>query len=198
MEFSDEDILDSLTRLDQAALILLSEHSATPIDGKTAYQKQLFFISKYDELIGDEAAFDSDNFGPMSEVADNKLDNLIALGMVEMSPSSNNTHILSLTERGKKIAELVKKETQVDIEEIADIKEFFNDLTLDEFILFTYVLYPDYTKESKIKDRVLGKRIKLSISLYKKGKVDLEMAAHLSDLSMETFLNKIEAQKGAA
>lgn len=198
MEFSDEDILDSLTRLDQAALILLNEHAATPIDGKTAYQKQLFFISKYDDQIGDEAAFDSDKYGPSSEVAENKLDNLVALEMAQISSTSNNTQRISLTERGKKIAELVKKETQVDREEIADIKEFFNGLTHDESILFTYVLYPEYTKESKIKDRVLKERIKLSLSLYNKGKVDLEMAAHLSNLSMENVLNKIQAQKGTA
>lgn len=197
MQFTDEEIVNSLSRLDEAALILLSENSAAPVEGNTAYQKELFFISRYDEDIGADAAFDSYKYGPYSEAADNAIDNLIALGIAE--PQKNSTaNTYTLTEYGKKIADIVKQKTTIDREEIADIKEFFSGLTQKEFILFTYVLYPEYTSESEIKTEIIKKRIPLSISLYKKGKVGIEMAAHLSDLSIEKFLDTIRAQKGAA
>ena len=44
-----------------------------------------------------------------------------------------------------------------EIEAIGDFKEFLNDLTLDELLLFIYISYPKYRKESAICERVIKK-----------------------------------------
>lgn len=193
MSFTADEILESLSRLDKAALLLLSENGESPVEGKTAYQKELFFIANYDEEIGDEAYFQPYYFGPYSESAETSLENLVGYGLVV---SERNKY--SLSSLGKLIVSVIKENSDIDSEEIADVKEFFSGMEEDEFILFTYVLHPDYTTESKIKTRVLKKRIPLSISLYNKGKVDLEMASHLSGLPMENFLDRLRVGKGEA
>lgn len=194
MRFTSMDIFDSLSRLERASLLLLSEHSGSAVSGKTAYQKELFFIANYDEKIGDEAVFEPYEYGPYSEPAENSVNNLVDYGLVVCDKNG----IYSLTEEGKEIVSLIKEKADIDVEEIADVKEFFDGLKTDEFILFTYVLYPEYTSESAIKERVMNKRIPISISLYKKGKVGLEMAAHLSGLPMENFLNQMRVMNEAA
>jgi predicted HTH domain antitoxin len=77
------------------------------------------------------------------------------------------------------------------IEAILDYKEFLNDLTQDELLLFTYVSYPEFKAESAVYDRVIRKRIPIAVSLYKKGKVSLEKAAFLAGLPVEKFLDQV-------
>ncbi|MEI7857826.1 MAG: hypothetical protein WCH85_10025, partial [Methanomicrobiales archaeon] len=68
-------------------------------------------------------------------------------------------------------------------------KEFLNDLSRDEILLFVYVSYPDFMEKSAVCERVIRKRIPTAISLYKKEKVSLEKAAFLAGLPVEKFLD---------
>ena len=79
--------------------------------------------------------------------------------------------------------------TDEQIEAIQGYKEFLNDLSRDEILLFFYVSYPDFTEKSAVYERVTRKRIPAAISLYNKEKVSLEKAAFLAGLPAEKFLD---------
>jgi len=192
MQISEDELISYLSEIEMNALFLLSGADDAPIPGDTAYQKEFFFIVNSDEELRDDADFEPYYFGPYSEPAEEAMKHLISYGLAKKKDGKYH-----ITEYGKKIVEILKnKPLKTDIELIDEIKVFLNDLTQDERILFTYVLNPDYTTESKIREDVLAKRLPLANNMYKKGKIDLEMAAHLSGLSMENFLDKIR-KKGS-
>lgn len=187
MQISEDELISYLSKIEMNALFLLSGADNAPIPGDTAYQKEFFFIVNNDEELRDDADFEAYYYGPYSEPAEEAMEHLIAYGLAKKENGNFN-----ITEKGKKIVNILKKNHfDIDIELIDEIKKFLNDLTSDERILFTYVLNPDYTTESKIRETVLSKRLALANNMYKKGKIDLEMAAHLSGLPIENFLNKI-------
>ena len=192
MQISEDELISCLSNLERNALFLLSGAGDAPIPGGTAYQKEFFFIVKNDDELRDDADFEPYLYGPYSEPAEEAMNHLISYGLAKYDGDT-----FSITEYGKIIVEvLMKNPRNADIALIDEIKRFLNDLTSDERILFTYVLNPEYTTESKIRAGVLAKRLHLASNMYKKGKVDLEMAAHLSGLSMENFLDTMR-KKGS-
>ena len=187
MEFSIEDIVEDLTDLDLAILQLLHASNNDPLKGKVAFQKEVFLIADYIEKIREQTEFIPHTFGPYSEAAENEMGNLKSLGLVK-----EKDHEYHITPSG--VAALSKAKpafTVEQIEAILDYKEFLNDLTQDELLLFTYVSYPEFKEESAVYDRVIRKRIPTAVSLYKKGKVSLEKAAFLAGLTVEKFLDQV-------
>ena len=47
---------------------------------------------------------------------------------------------------------------------MGDFKDFLNDLTRDELLVFTYVSFPKFTTESGIKDEIYSKRKPSAVS----------------------------------
>ena len=177
-KFTLDRIADNLSELDVTILNLLKAFNQTPVKGKTLFQKELFLIAKYDDSIWDDTDFIPHIYGPYSEPVENSANNLVALGLIK---EQNNSY--SLTEQGQKIIQEFHKERPKDIlEAIEDFKLFLNDLTQDELLLFIYVSYPDFAKESTVYDRVLANRIKNAKLLYTKDKVSLKKAAFLAGL----------------
>lgn len=186
MEFSIEDIVEDLTDLDLAILQLLHAGDNDPLNGKVAFQKEMFLIADYIEKIREVAEFIPHTFGPYSEAAENEMGNLRSLGLVK-----EKGHEYQITPIG--VAALSKAKqafSEEEIEAIEDFKKFLNDLSEDELLLFIYVSNPEFTEESAVYDRVIGKRIPVAIILYKKGKVSLEKAAFLAGLPVENFLDR--------
>jgi len=187
MEFSIEDIVEDLTDLDLAILQLLQADDNHPLKGKVAFQKEMFLIADYIDKIRDQAEFIPHTFGPYSEAAENEIGNLRALGLV----AEQGGHY-KITPRGTSALGKARSAFSLDeIEAIRDYKEFLNDLTQDELLLFVYVSYPEYSEESAVCADVLRKRIPLAVSLYRKGKVSLEKAAFLAGLPAEKFLDRV-------
>jgi uncharacterized protein YwgA len=186
MEFSIEDIVEDLTDLDLAILQLLHAGDNDPLKGKVAFQKEMFLIADYIDKIREQAEFIPHTFGPYSEAAENEMGNLRSLGLVK-----EKGHEYHITPNG--IAALSKAKpvfNEEQVEAIQDYKEFLNDLTEYELLLFIYVSYPQFKEESAVYDRVIRKRIPTAISLYKKGKVSLEKASFLAGLPVEKFLDQ--------
>jgi len=187
MEFSIEDIVEDLTDLDLAILQLLHAGNDSPLKGRVAFQKEMFLIADYIEKIREQAEFIPHTFGPYSEAAENEMGTLKSLGLVR---EQGQEYLITPTG----IAALDKVNpvfSDEEIEAIQDYKEFLNDLTQDELLLFTYVSYPEFKAESAVYDRVIRKRIPIAVSLYKKGKVSLEKAAFLAGLPVEKFLDQV-------
>jgi uncharacterized protein YwgA len=187
MEFSIEDIVEDLTDLDLAILHLLHAGNNDPLKSKVAFQKEMFLIADFIEKIREQTEFIPHTFGPYSEAAEYEMGNLKSLGLVK--EKDQEYHI---TPNGIAALDKVRPAfTEEELEAIQDFKNFLNDLTRDEILLFTYVSYPKFIEESAIYDQVIRKRIPTAISLYEKGKVSLEKAAFLAGLPVEKFLDKV-------
>ncbi len=184
MEFSIEDIVEDLTDLDLAILHLLHAGNNDPLKGRVAFQKEMFLIADYIEKIREQAEFIPHTSGPYSEAAENEMGNLRALGL-----ASEDGQEYQITPTGIAVLDRVKPFSAEEIAAIGDFKQFLNDLTLDELLLFIYISYPKYRKDSVISERVIRKRIPTAGSLYRKGKISLEKAAFLAGLPVEKFLD---------
>jgi uncharacterized protein YwgA len=188
MENSIEALVEDLNDLDLTILQLLHAGNNTPLKGEVVFQKEMFLIADYIEKIRELAKFIPHTFGPYSDAAENGMRNLKSLGLVE-----EKYHEYQITPQG--VAALSKAKsafTEEQVEAVQDYKEFLNDLSRDEILLFVYVSYPDFVEKSAVYERVIRKRIPTAISLYKKEKVSLEKAAFLAGLPVEKFLDQMQ------
>ena len=144
MEFSIEDIVEDLTDLDMAILQLLHAGNNDPLKGEVAFQKEMFLIADYIEKIRDLAKFIPHTFGPYSEAAEKGMRNLKSRGLVK-----EKDHEYHITPNG--IAALSKAKsafTEEQTDAIRGYKEFLNDLSRDEILIFFFVSYPDFILNS--------------------------------------------------
>ncbi|PKL55868.1 MAG: hypothetical protein CVV35_07715 [Methanomicrobiales archaeon HGW-Methanomicrobiales-6] len=188
MEFTLDEIADSLPHLGVAILHLLHAGGNSAVRGDVLFQKELFLIGDYIEQVGDDADFTPHIFGPYSEPAEVALDKLVSLGLVRRSEGG-----YTLTPDGVRVWEKVRSVFPDDESgAIDDFKAFLNDLSVDEALLFIYVTYPEYTRESARLRDILRRRAPLSVSLYRRGKVSLEKAAFLAGMNIESYLDYLK------
>jgi len=188
VEFTLDEIADSLPHLGVAILHLLHAGGNSAVRGDVLFQKELFLIGDYIEQVGDDADFTPHIFGPYSEAAEVALGELISLGLVRRSEGG-----YTLTPDGVRVWEKVCSVFHTEESgAIEDFKVFINDLSVDEVLLFVYVTYPVYTYESARLHNILQKRKPLSASLYRKGKVSLEKAAFLAGMNLESYLDYLK------
>ncbi|MDD2254506.1 MULTISPECIES: hypothetical protein [unclassified Methanoculleus] len=188
VEFTLDEIADSLPHLGVAILHLLHAGGNSAVRGDVLFQKELFLIGDYIEQVGDDADFTPHIFGPYSEAAEVALGELISLGLVRRSEGG-----YTLTPDGVRVWEKVCSVFHTEESgAIEDFKVFINDLSVDEVLLFVYITYPEYTRESARLRDILKKRVPLSASLYRKGKVSLEKAAFLAGMNIESYLDYLK------
>ena len=190
VEFTPDEIADSLSDLGIAVLHLLHARGSSAVRGDVAFQKELFLIANYIERVGDDADFIPHIFGPYSEPAEVALVELISLGLVEKSRGH-----YTITPEGVLVWESVRSAfSDNETAAIEDFKAFINDLTGDELLLFIYITFPEYAPESARLLDIIRRRVPLSTSLYRKGKVSLAKAAFLAGMNMESYLDYIEGE----
>jgi len=165
------------------SLLLFNLDNNAPIKGRTRFMKELFLISKSIPKLEEESDFEAYNYGPSSDTVLNALEDLEVAGVVN---EMDERYIL--TESGKEITEIVKRDVKKDeIELIEDIKRLCNDLSTDELLAIVYYSFPEMTIESIVKERIEGKREKIALNLLKKGKVSIGKASEIAGMSMTSF-----------
>ena len=155
------------------------QEATLPFFGDVIFQKELFLIGNCIERIGDEADSAPHLFGPYSESAEVALDGLISLGVVRRSEGG-------YTLVWEKVCSALHPE---ESEAIDDFKEFLNDLSVDDLLLFVYVTYPEYAHESRRLRKIQQRRAPLSASLYRE--VSLEKAVFLAGMNIESYLDHL-------
>ncbi|HON35137.1 MAG TPA: hypothetical protein PLY52_02355 [Methanothrix sp.] len=122
--------------------------------------------------------------GPYSEPAEISLRNLRSYTLFDESGNK-------LDDKGKKIAEVLEESISLEYRDaISYFKDFSNDLTKDELLLFIYLYFPDFTVESLILSNVIKNKISNIVSLYKKGKMSLAKAASLAGVCIEDKIDR--------
>jgi uncharacterized protein YwgA len=191
LRVSSDNSAEDLSPLSFTILELLKMNDEKPIEGKVAFQKEMFLISNYIEKVNEWAEFGPHYLGPYSETSEASMDNLVSMGLVE----EKEDYTYKITSSGIRALDL--KQDLFSSEEkgaIADFKKFISNLTDDEILLFMYASYPGFTIESIKYRAIIKSRVEHSISIYKKGVVSLEKAAFLAGVNIETFLDLQEEE----
>jgi predicted HTH domain antitoxin len=181
-----EKILTKLSELDILILALFNANNASPIRDELFLQKEMFLVVNFIKEMMPSADFIPHIFGAYSEPVEISSKNLMAVNLIEKTPKG-----YQITNLGKEIFEKTSQKIPVEKKEaVEDFKEFLNDLSRDELLVFIYVSYPNMAKpESSIYEETMQKRIPASVSMYKDGKISLEKAAFLSGLPIERFID---------
>jgi predicted HTH domain antitoxin len=179
-------MVNELNEVQKVILSLLYSKNAEPIKGATWFQKEMFLISKNFSDIEEDLSFDAYLFGPDSEVADDELSELKKRKFVEMQGNK-----IALTKEGKDFAKKVYSEDTKKKEIIDRFKEFLNDLSLDELLVFIYFSYPEMTQESTVFQEIKTKRVPLATALVRKNKISTQKAAEIAGLPLEHFMKKL-------
>lgn len=168
----------------QYMLFLLNALNEKPIKNNTKLMKELFFISKNVPSLEKELDFQSDNYGPSSDVVQRYIENLSQENFLKIN--KNEYQIDSL---GKEYLNSFSSNFNIDLDLIEDMKQLFDGLTNDEVLALTYFTYPETTNESLVLNKIISKRKNLALSLYKKNKISLEKASEIAGISVSDFSN---------
>jgi predicted HTH domain antitoxin len=168
----------------------LDDTCPIPVKGSTWLQKELFAISKNVPLVEEEANFDAYRYGSFSETIDEISDQYELSKYIERDSSGS----IYLTQKGNRLSAALWASTDTKSRElVCDIKKEFNDLTLNELLLYMYVTYPETAENSDVRDRVLHDRRVLSLSLLRKGKVTVQKASELAGMSLVDFIELVKS-----
>jgi uncharacterized protein YwgA len=169
-------------------LMLLYSDGGEAIPGNIWLQKEMFLIAKNLESLEEYLQYGPHIQGPYSEEVENMMENLQLEGLIT---KKDNGDIL-LTGEGEKVASSLYEGSEDEIISlIEDMKDFANDLTKDELLLYVYQTYPDMTPNSYEMDNLMPRKLHLAKKLYTKDKVSVEKASSLADLSIKDFKSEI-------
>ncbi|RDZ42955.1 DUF4065 domain-containing protein [Haloferax sp. Atlit-19N] len=161
--------IDRVDRRTDVVFILF--YFAEEICGVTKIQKLLFLIEQETEFFleyEDDIAFNFAPYkmGPFSQDVYSELHFLLQLNAIEKSSWDTDTEYIEsdlanqrfvITDKGHKIAkELVNILDQSHQQEIQNIVNKYNSLSLNELLEYVYTEYPKYTVNSEIKDEIIG------------------------------------------
>jgi predicted HTH domain antitoxin len=159
---------------------------AEPLAGRTALQKLLFHLRK--GLQAPKSATEIPHFyGPFDEQAEVVAEQLEASGYLK----NDEAHI-ALTPLGLDEArevwetELTKREKDV----ITHLKAYFSDMTSDEILAVTYAKYPETAIESMVRAELEKRGRHLALSLLRRGKVSVDLAARIAGMPLPAFMKE--------
>lgn len=131
-----EKIPSKLSRLELLILNLLNADNSEPIRDDLFLQKEMFLVINFIKEMKPDADFIPHRLGPYSEPVEVSLNNLKSINLIEKTSEG-----YKITDFGKEIFETIKdripEEKKIAIE---DFKDFLNDLTKDELLVFVYFL----------------------------------------------------------
>lgn len=167
-------------------LFLLLYADDKPIRGNLWLQKEMFLIFR--NIPSAKEEFEAYYLGPFSELVDEYLSQLSISEYIKRDSQG-----IKLTEKGKYIAaDLWKKEKNEVREMIKDVKNFLGDMSRDELLVFIYSTFEDFAEESEVKEEIEQKRLKVSIDLFKKGKISLKRAAAIAKTPLNEFITLLK------
>lgn len=166
---------------EKIVLYAIGALDSQPLRSKVKLQKLLFLFSKVFPDFADLLEYEPHLLGPYSEIVDNVLEDLLTLGLVEKERNS-----YKLTTKGQEIFNSIKAKKEF-LEVMNDFKDFLHDLPYNEVLTFVYAFYPEYISESAKWDELKPNRIKVAVSLLKKGKIGFSKASELAQMNPIDF-----------
>ncbi len=153
----------------------------TPLKTKIKLQKLFFLVTNVFKDMDNLFKFEAHLFGPYSETLDELSEELISLGLIE----KNNAEF-SLTPLGLEEYHSLTPNNELK-KVINDFKEFLNDMTDDEVLIFIYAFYDDYISESIKWDSLKKYRVETALHLLENDKISFSKAVELSGKKYSDF-----------
>jgi uncharacterized protein YwgA len=184
-----EQINEKIAQLNEVSkfiLLLLAAKAAEPIPGPLWLQKEMFLLQDVFPNLAEQLDFEPYLMGPHSEIVANEVEELQTSNLLRITGGK-----FCLTEEGKFVAnDLMKNTRKREIQKIEEFKELLNDLSKDEILAFIYFSYPliEIEKESIEYKDILPKRIRIALSLYKKGKISAQKAAQIAGEDLQDLI----------
>ena len=153
------------------------------VRGKTWLQKMLYIASASvgRELLG----FAPYRYGAYSQAIDESVERCSRAGLVCIHRTDRDCAI-HITEKGR--AELDPAKCDDDaLRQMQSTKSLLNSLDYRELIAYSYALFPEMTKNSKIAGKFESWRVDAAVSMYLKGAVSFALAARISNLGRDGF-----------
>jgi len=149
MTLQEEDITD----IEKAIISLIAYSRNGRLDGDTRIQKLGFMFSKTsgDSNLDDEFSYMPHNFGPYSEEVEYGLKQLKQYGLINITGKPVK---YSLTIEGNKLFKPMEKNKDVIVLHAKEILSQIDHLDTNELISVIYELYPTFTKNSIIVNKI--------------------------------------------
>lgn len=180
-------VASKLTQLEKAMLFLLWSDFCSPVRGRTTLQSEMFLVAIAIPDIGGSSDFMPHARGAYSEAVEAAMDKLESYGL-----AVKRDDCLYITDTGKEVVSLFEKDLDEEEKEaITRAKASVNKMTAEESLVYNYFLFPGYTTDSASIDAAKRDRIPASVSLYKRGLINLEKAVHISGLPEKEFLKRV-------
>jgi uncharacterized protein YwgA len=182
-------IMENINIVGRFILLLAGSKQSAPIPGPIHLQKEMFLLERVFPELEQETDFEPYFLGPHSEIVQDETDELRRSGLLRIDKDG-----IQLSEEGKTIyRELATTASEVELSKIAEFKEFLNDLSKDELLAFVY--FSDLTDENVESESIeysdlLGKRKRLAMSLFAKGKVSAQKAAQIAGEDIQDFMSR--------
>ena len=168
-------------------VLLLYANEGEEIRGITKLEKLIYLLleegdfKNYPDIV-EEYTYKPYDFGPYSEGVYDNIEALKSMSMIDIRekkfenfrevvdgmiykydedvkyiPEQKTVEIYRLNDRGRKVAEHLKKILSPDEKKnIEDIKDKYNKMSLKELLQYVYTKYPESTEKSKIVNEILG------------------------------------------
>lgn len=182
---------DQIDTVQGFILALLGLGDEPEVRGDLHLQKEMYLLSRQLDALAAACNFNPYLKGPYSEDVDAALSDLRISGLVDEGRGGR----IRLTDEGRALFDDLRAEIPDDVKDrIEESKDFFDDMTDDELLVFIYSVYPDMATESVVRERVMNKRVPLAKKLYLREKVSLERAAQLAGLKITEFRRELQAE----
>lgn len=160
-----------------------------PVRGETWLQKEMYALSRVFPDLEEDANFEDYQYGSYSESVDEVKDQYENSKYLDRGSKGE----IQLSAKGRALAvEVWSAASEEERQAVREIKEVFNDMSLDELLLFMYQTYPETAESSSVRDRVLCNKLRLAMSLYRKGKVSYQKAAELAGMRLDDFMQRVK------
>jgi len=135
-----------------------------------------------------ESGYIAYDFGPYSEEVEGSLNSLIKDGLLSVV-----NRRMSLTPKGRKIADLIVRERPNGAAAMNSILGLVQSLTPNELILYVYATVPEWAEASKIKGILRDSRARflLAKKLLLSERLSTERAAEIAGLSLVEFRRRL-------
>lgn len=161
-------------------ILLLLLHMAREIRGKTRLFKLLFLLAKEARVaqsVPDYYAFVGASFGPFEKTVYDDIEALRSYGLVEVRAPRRRAArgkqelgvevrlprvdaVYRLTDQGVKFAQALERYSEEHnlalLQEIRTVHQRYGRLPLRTLLEYVYRAYPEYAKDSRIRDEILG------------------------------------------
>ena len=166
-------------------VLLLAGAGGEAVHGRAAIQKMLYVLAK-DVGEGDvESDFEPRDHGPYSQQVADELDSLTKGGLVANTPGG-----IALTATGRVAAGDAGRGLDDDgMEALCECKRFFNDMTDEQLLLYTCLVYPDMVAGTAAHADLLLRAEDIVMGMVEEEKISSGHAAEILGMPFHDILD---------